>query len=79
MKKTVTLGELLSIITIVVMSMIGWGVTIEVRMATEKAKEELTRETKRDVKEIKADVKDLGNDFKELLDRISNLEGRLDD
>lgn len=37
MKREITIGEALTIMIVLVMSMIGWGVSVEVRLATSKA------------------------------------------
>lgn len=42
MKREITIGEALTIVVVLVMSIIGWGVSVEVRLATHKMQIEAT-------------------------------------
>lgn len=37
MKREITISEALTILVVLVMSLVGWGVSVEVRLATHKA------------------------------------------
>ena len=52
MKREITLGEAIATLLVVVMSMIGWGVSVEVRLATHKAEISTLIEMKQKIEEI---------------------------
>jgi len=83
MKTEVTFGRLLAIMSVLVLPLLGWGVSVETRFESTKEDKEDISENKKSIKDIKSKLEDKAKsdnaNFVLVLEKLHDIELQVKD